>query len=39
MIVIRLFCNQGMSTSILVNKMKDAAKTQGNRTYYHIVSF
>ena len=29
MIVIRLFCNQGMSTSILVNKMKDAAKTQG----------
>lgn len=29
MLTIRLFCNQGMSTSILVNKMKDAAKKDG----------
>ncbi|MDD3402342.1 MAG: PTS sugar transporter subunit IIB [Hespellia sp.] len=29
MMVIRLFCNQGMSTSLLVNKMKDAAAAQG----------
>lgn len=28
MLVIRLFCNQGMSTSLLVSKMKDAAKSQ-----------
>lgn len=29
MFTIRLFCNQGMSTSLLVNKMKEAAKKQG----------
>ncbi|MDD3362805.1 MAG: PTS sugar transporter subunit IIB [Hespellia sp.] len=29
MLVIRLFCNQGMSTSLLVNKMRDAAAKQG----------
>lgn len=29
MFKIRLFCNQGMSTSLLVNKMKEAAKKQG----------
>lgn len=29
MLVIRLFCNQGMSTSLLVSKMRDAAKSQG----------
>ena len=28
MFIIRLFCNQGMSTSLLVNKMKAAAKNQ-----------
>ena len=28
MLTIRLFCNQGMSTSLLVNKMRDAAKAQ-----------
>ena len=27
--VIRLFCAAGMSTSLLVNKMKEAAKAQG----------
>ncbi|EKQ56434.1 MULTISPECIES: PTS sugar transporter subunit IIB [unclassified Clostridium] len=29
MLVIRLFCAAGMSTSLLVSKMKDAAKTKG----------
>lgn len=29
MIAIRLFCAAGMSTSLLVNKMKDAAKSKG----------
>lgn len=29
MLKIRLFCNQGMSTSMLVSKMKDAAKENG----------
>ena len=29
MIKIRLFCAAGMSTSLLVNKMKDAAKAKG----------
>jgi len=29
MITIKLFCASGMSTSVLVNKMKDAAKTKG----------
>lgn len=29
MLVIRLFCNQGMSTSLLVTKMKEAALKQG----------
>lgn len=29
MLVIRLFCNQGMSTSLLVSKMKEAAEKQG----------
>ena len=29
MITIRLFCAAGMSTSLLVNKMKEAAKAKG----------
>ena len=29
MVVIKLFCASGMSTSVLVNKMKDAAKEKG----------
>ena len=29
MIKIKLFCASGMSTSVLVNKMKDAAKVKG----------
>ena len=29
MVVIRLFCNAGMSTSLLVTKMKKAAEEQG----------
>jgi len=29
MIIIRLFCAAGMSTSLLVKKMKDAAKAKG----------
>lgn len=29
MIKIKLFCASGMSTSVLVNKMKEAAKTKG----------
>ena len=29
MITIKLFCAAGMSTSVLVNKMKDAAKVKG----------
>ena len=29
MIRIKLFCASGMSTSVLVNKMKDAAKVKG----------
>lgn len=29
MITIRLFCNLGMSTSILVNKMREAAEAKG----------
>lgn len=29
MLVIRLFCNQGMSTSLLVEKMREAAKMDG----------
>jgi Phosphotransferase system cellobiose-specific component IIB len=29
MITIRLFCAAGMSTSLLVNKMKEAAKVKG----------
>lgn len=29
MVIIRLFCAAGMSTSLLVNKMKDAAKIRG----------
>ncbi|EHI99125.1 phosphotransferase system lactose/cellobiose-specific IIB subunit [Clostridium sp. DL-VIII] len=29
MIKIRLFCSAGMSTSLLVSKMKDAAKAKG----------
>ncbi len=28
--VIRLFCAAGMSTSVLVNKMQEAAKEKGN---------
>lgn len=29
MFTVRLFCNQGMSTSLLVNKMREAAEKQG----------
>lgn len=29
MLVIRLFCNQGMSTSLLVKSMREAAESQG----------
>ena len=29
MLTIRLFCNQGMSTSLLVTKMRDAAAKKG----------
>jgi len=29
MVTIKLFCASGMSTSVLVNKMKDAAKVKG----------
>ena len=29
MVTIKLFCASGMSTSVLVNKMKDAAKAKG----------
>lgn len=29
MFVIRVFCNQGMSTSLVVNKMREAAKKAG----------
>lgn len=29
MITVRLFCNQGMSTSLLVNKIKEAAQAEG----------
>lgn len=29
MFVVRLFCNQGMSTSLLVNKMREAAEKKG----------
>lgn len=29
MLVIRLFCNQGMSTSVLVSKMREAAAKKG----------
>ena len=28
MVIIRLFCAAGMSTSLLVNKMKEAAKNK-----------
>lgn len=35
--VIRLFCAAGMSTSLLVNKMKDAAKSQGKD--YDIAAY
>lgn len=29
MVTIKLFCASGMSTSVLVNKMKEAAKAKG----------
>lgn len=29
MLTVRLFCNQGMSTSLLVNKMKEAVVSDG----------
>lgn len=29
MFTVRLFCNQGMSTSLLVNKMREAATAEG----------
>ncbi len=32
MFTIRLFCNQGMSTSLLVNKMREAASSEGLET-------
>lgn len=32
MVTIKLFCASGMSTSVLVNKMKDAAKAKGVET-------
>ena len=32
MLVIRLFCNEGMSTSLLVQKMKEAAERRGDQT-------
>ena len=35
--VIRLFCAAGMSTSLLVNKMKEAAKAQGKD--YDIAAY
>lgn len=37
MFTVRLFCNQGMSTSLLVNKMKEAAAKQGMEV--DIVAF
>ena len=37
MITIKLFCASGMSTSVLVNKMKDAAKVKGIEA--EIVAF
>lgn len=37
MLTIRLFCNQGMSTSLLVTKMKEAAEKQG--TEVDIAAF
>lgn len=37
MLVIRLFCNQGMSTSLLVSKMKVAAEKEG--TEVDIAAF
>lgn len=36
-LTIRLFCAAGMSTSILVNKMKEAAKAQGKD--YDIAAY
>jgi PTS system cellobiose-specific IIB component len=37
MIIIKLFCASGMSTSVLVNKMKEAAKVKGVEA--EIVAF
>ncbi|WP_160689437.1 PTS sugar transporter subunit IIB [Clostridium sp. C2-6-12] len=37
MVTIKLFCASGMSTSVLVNKMKDAAKAKGIEA--EIVAF
>lgn len=37
MLKIRLFCNQGMSTSLLVSKMKEAA--QGKNMEVDIVAY
>ncbi|AQR97781.1 PTS sugar transporter subunit IIB [Clostridium saccharoperbutylacetonicum] len=37
MITIKLFCASGMSTSVLVNKMKEAAKAKGVEA--EIVAF
>ena len=37
MITIKLFCASGMSTSVLVNKMKEAAKAKGVDT--EIMAF
>lgn len=37
MLTVRLFCNQGMSTSLLVNKMREAAEAEG--TELDIVAY
>lgn len=37
MLTIRLFCNQGMSTSLLVSKMREAAEKEG--TEVDIAAF
>ncbi len=37
MFTVRLFCNQGMSTSLLVNKVREAAQSEG--TDIDIVAY
>ena len=36
MLKIRLFCANGMSTSLLVKKMEDAAKEKGKEEDFHL---